>query len=277
MQLHNNQKNITLMKHFPLVLMAAVTMCSQSIAQNRVTNVYASSKKLNVELLQNQNQNVQFNRYLFAGYNTLCLPMSMTAEQLQAADVQIERFAAIAQEGSTLYLYFVKCTNEGLQAGVPYLAYSSKSQMLRARNTEVMAVSNDLTTIKLSDDQGNMVSFGSSWEAMTKVGRYGIPAQQETTPLQSILVRTNADKEFLPTRCGFTWEQQSPSATELKIKHVESMSEVSAIQGRLAAKELVDVYDLKGNVIMKQVPAANAASMLTRGIYVINGEKVTVK
>ncbi|MBP3251788.1 MAG: hypothetical protein J6M25_03955 [Prevotella sp.] len=265
------------MKHFPLVLMAAVTMCSQSIAQNRVTNVYASSKKLNVELLQNQNQNVQFNRYLFAGYNTLCLPMSMTAEQLQAADVQIERFAAIAQEGSTLYLYFVKCTNEGLQAGVPYLAYSSKSQMLRARNTEVMAVSNDLTTIKLSDDQGNMVSFGSSWEAMTKVGRYGIPAQQETTPLQSILVRTNADKEFLPTRCGFTWEQQSPSATELKIKHVESMSEVSAIQGRLAAKELVDVYDLKGNVIMKQVPAANAASMLTRGIYVINGEKVTVK
>lgn len=264
------------MKHFTLVLMAAVTFCSQSIAQSKVTNVYASNKKLNVELLQSQDQSVQFNRYLFAGYNTLCLPMSMTAEQLQSNDVQIERFAGIAQDGNTLYLCFVKCTDEGMQAGVPYLAYSSKSQMLRIKTTDAMAVSDELTIVRHTDHQGNTVSFGSNWEAMTKVGRYGIPAQQETTPLQSILVRTNGDKEFLPTRCGFTWEQQSPTAAELKIKHMENMSEVSAILGHTADKSLVDVYDLKGNVIMKQV-SSRAMSKLPRGIYVVNGEKFTVK
>ena len=258
------------MKKFTLVLMAAAAICTAATAQNRVKNIYASSQKLNVEQLQNQEEAVQVNRYFFAGYNTLCLPMSLTADQLAAAakDVTVERLAGIKQDGNTLSLYFVDCTSEGIQAGMPYLVYSPTSQYLRVKNTESMTVSNELKTVRMSDSEGNQVTFSSSWEAIQKEGRYGIPAQQNVTPLQSVLVRTEGDKTFLPTRCGFSWDQQSATASELKIEHV-SLAEVTAIAGVENTQSVSSTYyDLGGHKMSGQ---------LKKGIYVKDGSKVLVK
>ena len=96
------------MKHFTLILMAVATICTQSFAQTRVRNIYADVKSLNVELLQNTDQTVQLNRHLFAGYNTLCMPMSMSAEQVSnaASDVRVERFVGIGQEEYSLPLLY---------------------------------------------------------------------------------------------------------------------------------------------------------------------------
>ena len=190
------------MKNLLLALTMATAMSTASLAQTPVKNVYASSSRLNLELLTNTEQTVQLNRYLFAGYNTLCLPMSLTADQL--GDIRAERLAAIHQEGTVLNLYFVECTSEGIQAGIPYLIYSPTSRYFRVKNTDAMDFSANTKTIIMSDNEGNVITFGSSWETIAKVGRYGIPAKQSVTPLESILVRTEADKQFLPTRCGFT-------------------------------------------------------------------------
>lgn len=267
------------MKHFTLLLVAVATMCTQTIAQNRVKNIYADVNNLKVEMLQNTDQTVQLNRYLYAGYNTICMPMSMSAEQLATAatDVRVERFAGIAQEGNTLCLYFVDCTNEGIEAGNPYLIYSPKSQYFRAKNTEALEINTQLKNLTMTDNAGNQVTFGSSWQSMLKDGRYGIPAQQNVTPLESVLVRTESDKTFLPTRCGFTWDKQV-GATELQIKHVSSMSEVTGIRSvGKQANAVINVYDLKGNLVKKQVVKGEALNSLPTGIYVIDGEKITVK
>lgn len=251
-------------------MMLATAVSASAVAQNKVKNVYASSSKLNVEQLQNSSQPVQLNRYLFAGYNTLCLPMSLTASQLAsvAKDLKIERLAGIRQEGTTLNLYFVDCTADGLQAGVPYLVYSPTSQYLRVKNSEVLTVSDELQTIRMSDDLGNTVSFGSAWNTVEKAGRYGIPAQQNVTPLESVLIRTNADKKFLPTRCGFSWEEQAPSATRLFIQHAANMGEVTAILG-VSQDKTADgtAYDLQGR----------RASKTAKGIRIQAGKKVVVK
>lgn len=257
------------MKHFTLALMAAAALSTAAIAQNKVTNVSANSSRLNVEMVQQADQTVQLSRYLFAGYNTLCLPMSVSPEQLAQADITVERLAAIGQEGTTLNLYFVDCTAEGIQAGLPYLIYSKKAQSFRVRNTDAMTVSTTLQTVRMNDNQGNQVSFSSSWESIEQVGRYGIPAQQNVTPLESVLVRTEADKTFLPTRCGFTWETQSPTAQELCIQHV-TMADVTAINSTLMNGERVnaEVYDLNGRRV---------SDMARPGVYVVNGEKIIVK
>lgn len=271
------------MKQIVLTLVAAATLCIPASAQkvNRVKNLYASSRTLNVEMLQNTDQAVQLNRYLFAGYNTLCLPMSVSAEQLGAAatDVRIERLAAIRQEGATLNLYFVDCTSEGVEAGMPYLIFSPKAQYLRVKNTEVEAFDADVQTVRMADAQGNQVSFGSSWETIQKSGRYGIPAKQDVEVLESVLIRTEADKSFLPTRCGFNWEQQSSTAQELKIQHVSSLAalETAGIKSLTGANAIVDVYDLKGNIVRKQVARGDVLGTLPRGIYIIAGEKITVQ
>ena len=236
------------MKQLLLAMVMATAVGTTAFAQNKVKNVYASSSKLDIEMLQSD-QTIQLNRYFFAGYNTLCLPMSVSAEQL--GDIKIERFAGIKQEGNVLNLYFVECTSDGIQAGVPYLVNSPKSQYLRVKNSDAMTIDNQLKTIHMSDNNGNVVTFGSGWETIEKVGRYGIPAQQDVTPLEAVLVRTNADKKFLPTRCGFTWDQQNASAKELRIVHLAA-SEVTTINSIKTQNTTTEnIYDLSGRKVNK--------------------------
>jgi hypothetical protein len=249
------------MKQLVLAMIMATAVSTTAFAQNRVKNVYASSSKLDIEMLQSE-QPIQLNRYFFAGYNTLCLPMSVSAEQL--GDIKLERFEGIKQEGNILNLYFVECTSDGIQAGVPYLVNSPKSQYLRVKNSDAMTIDNQLKTVRMSDNNGNTVSFGSGWETIEKVGRYGIPAQQNVTPLEAILVRTNADKKFLPTRCGFTWDQQNASAKELRIVHLTA-SEATAINNINLQKESdKGIYDLSGRKVNKTA----------KGLHIQDGKKV---
>lgn len=258
------------MKNLLLLMMVAMGLSTTAIAKNRVKNIYASSSKLGIELMQNSEQTIQLNRYFYAGYNTLCLPFSLTAEQVAfaAKDLKVERLAGIRQEGATLNLYFVDCTDEGIQAGVPYLVFSPTSQYLTVKNTDVLNFDPELKAIRMTDDKGNIVTFGSSWNSMEKVGRYGIPAKQDVTPLESVLVRTEADKTFLPTRCGFTWVQQAASASDLKIQHAASDSEVTAILGVKQNQATgSDSYDLQGRKISKNA----------KGLLIQDGKKTIVK
>ena len=256
------------MKHYLFAMVMAAVLGSQSAtAQNKVKNLYADSQSLHVEQVENQEQSVQLNRYLFAGYNTLCVPMSVSASQLNASGIRAERLTAIRQEGSTLCLYFVDCTSEGIVAGVPYLIYSSTEQNLRIKNTD-SRIDTELKTIRHSDGQGNQVSFGSSWEKRSKSGLYGIPAKQDVTPLESVLVRTTEDLSFLPTRCGFNWESQSVSADKLEIRHITA-SEATAINALSndAVNNKANAYDLSGRRI----------TQTSKGISIINGKKVVNK
>lgn len=256
------------MKHLVLSLLAA-SLCITAGAQSRVTSMSANSTKMNVALLQNTEQTVQLSRHLFAGYNTLCLPMSLSAEQVAAAakDLRVERLVAVKQEGAVLNLCFVDCTAEGLQAGVPYLVYSPTTQYLRAKTDNVLYTDITLRPVRLSDSEGNQVSFGSSWETVKEEGRYGIPAQQSVTPLESVLIRTEADKAFLPTRCGFTWDAQSATARELKIQHFGSMSDVTAVTAVKGSQTAAtDVYGLDGQKMGQK-----------KGIAITGGKKVIVK
>lgn len=268
------------MRHFTLALLAVATLCVPTFAQQKVKNLYTYSEKLNVEQLEKAELPVQIHRTLFAGYNTLCVPMTLSAEQLQSAarDVQVERLGAIRQEGNTLYMYFVDCTAEGIEAGKPYLIYSPTLQNMRIRTTDATAISTHLESVSMSDEQGNCITFSSSWQSRTGDGRYGIPAKQETDILQAILMRTDAEKTFLPTRCGFSWDAQAATAQNLEIKHVMNLDGLTAAISKLQTSDkIVDVFDANGTLVRKQIRAREAMKSLPRGVYVIGGEKVAVK
>ena len=251
-------------------MMVTLALATTALAQNRVKNIYASSDKLDIEQMQNNDQTVQLNRFFLAGYNTLCLPFSLTAEQVAAAakNLKLERLAGIQQEDETLNLYFVECTAEGLQAGMPYLIYSPISQYMKVKNTDILDFDTEVKTVSITDGKGNAVTFSSSWESIEKMGRYGIPAKQDVTPLESVLLRTEADKIFLPTRCGFTWDEQAPTARELKIRHAGSMGEVTAIIGVQQDETTSgDYYNLQGQKITEG----------TKGIRIQKGKKTIAK
>ena len=256
------------MKQIVLTMVALATF-SAATAQ-KVKSLYAETQTLKVEQVQNTEMPVQVNRYLFAGYNSICLPMTLSAEQLAATakDIRVERLAAIRQEGATLQLLFIDCTNEGIEAGMPYLVFSPTRQYLRAKNTEANAIDTEIKTVRMDDGKGNQVSFSSSWTSRQKNGLYGIPAKQNVEILESVLVRTTEELSFLPTRCGFSWEQQAPSAEKLEIVHV-SPADVTAIK-ELKQKGTADnrYYDLNGRNINK--PSQ-------KGVYIHEGKQVIVK
>ena len=252
------------MKQILLVVM--VVLCSLTAsAQSKVKNIYADSQTLNVTQLENTDQTVRLSRYFFAGCNTLCLPMSLSSQQLSQAarDLRVERLAAIRQQGSTLCLYFVDCTSEGIEAGVPYLVFSPTRQYLRVTNTEATNIDSNIKTLRINDGQGNQIAFSSNWSAFQKEGHYGIPARQNVEILESVLMRTTAEMTMLPTRCSFNWEQQSATADKLEIMHV-SPAEATAIRTVNAdTNASADMYDMQG----RRVTNAH------RGIVIQNGTK----
>lgn len=252
------------MKQILLVVM--VVLCSLTAsAQSKVKNIYADSQTLNVTQLENTDQTVRLSRYFFAGYNTLCLPMSLSSQQLSQAarDLRVERLAAIRQQGSTLCLYFVDCTSEGIEAGVPYLVFSPTRQYLRVTNTEATNIDSNIKTLRINDGQGNQIAFSSNWSAFQKEGHYGIPARQNVEILESVLMRTTAEMTMLPTRCSFNWEQQSATADKLEIMHV-SPAEATAIRTVNAdTNASADMYDMQGRRVTNT----------HRGIVIQNGTK----
>ena len=195
--------------------------------------------------------------------------MSLSAEQFAktAPNVKVEKLAAIGQEGNTLCLYFVDCTDKGIEAGMPYLIFSPTTQYLRVKNTDANGFSADAKAVRLADNNGNQVCFSSSWNTRVTEGLYGIPAQQNVKILESVLIRTSGEQAFRPTRCGFNWEAQSPNATKLEIKHVSS-SDVTAINAAKVDNAAGDVYDLQGRRLNSK-PA--------KGVIIQNGRKVAVK
>ena len=249
------------------ITVLTMMFAQSSTAQTRVKNLYTESPSFKVEQVENTAQTVQVNRYFFAGYNTLCLPMSMNASQLDKVckGLRVERLETIRQERQTLCLYFVDCTSEGIEAGVPYLVYSPRTQYLRVKNTEVDGVNTELKTIRMADSEGNQVAFSSSWEIKNKDGLYGIPAKQNVTPLESVLVRTTTDQSFLPTRCGISWEHQSQSANDIEIRHI-SASDATAIRSIQTTNRNTNgmVFDLNGRRVNDN----------QRGLYIKNGKKV---
>ena len=257
------------MKRLLLSLVAVAALCVPATAQNKVKNLYTSSSALDCSQLLNTAQTVQLNRYLMAGYNTICLPMSVDAAVWQNAShgARLESFVGIAQDGNVLNLYFLDCTAEGVEAGVPYLVYSPVAQNIRLKNTEAAGIGDGLRQVRLSDEQGNTITFGSSWERQSRDGMYGIPAKQETTPLESILIRTDGEKVFLPTRCGFNWDAQSATATELHICHIKSIDEATGISAISETSANGATYDLNGRRVTTP----------TKGIVIRNGKKVANK
>jgi hypothetical protein len=55
------------------------------------------------------------------------------------------------------------------------------------------------------------------------------------------------------------------------------MSEISGINSLTTNEGNLNVYDLKGTLIKKQVVGRDALNTLPAGVYIIGGEKVTVK
>lgn len=255
------------MKKFYAIALALLMGASATVSAQKSVSLSTISK-MDFQKVTELTSSVYLNRTFFAGYNTICLPFSVSADELQnmvGEGVMLEKLAKV--EGNNLV--FVDVTNEGIEAGMPYLIYSPKTQVVKFQTSNP-----NLCTEPKTLTVGG-VSMSGKFTPTQEAGLYGIPAKQDVEILESVLIRTDADKNFLPTRCGISF----PSCEDTPvIQHVTNLAaDATLISQLMADNAKVTIYTVGGQVVKKNVRINDAKSTLTPGVYVVNGQKMIIK
>lgn len=248
-----------------ILLSAAMLAALTASAQNRPvhpirTYVSTSAQTINTESLQNSD--ARLGRIVYQGYNTLCLPFSLSAEEFAmafGAETTVEKAVGAYTENGTFTICFADCTGENLEAGMPYLIHTEKARSLSLSNSTGMTVSQP-SSVQLSDNQGNVVTFRGSFERLQPVGTWAIPAVQGEIPAD--LIKCDGARQLNPTRCFFTWDNQS-AASNMVIRHVAAGEYVTGINAAAVTTAEGTVYNLAG----QRVNNAN-------GVTIQGGKKV---
>lgn len=240
-------------------MLAALSASAQTIRPIR-TYVSTSAQQINIESLQSAD--ARLGRIVYQGYNTLCLPFSLTAEEFAAAfgaETTVEKAIGACAENDTFIICFADCTGQDLEAGMPYLIHTEKLRSITLSNSTGMTVSQP-SSVRLSDNLGNVATFRGSFERLEPVGTWAIPATPGEVP--SDLIKCDGARILNPTRCFFTWDSVN-AASKMEIRHM-------GVEGTLNGINAADVTTADGTTYNLAGQRVNNAN----GVMIQNGKKV---
>lgn len=206
-------------------MMAALSASAQSTTV-RPKYVSTSGETIDTELVQQAE--TRLTRIFYQGYNTVCLPYALTAEEVSSMlgeDVTVEKPVGAFVENNDFVLCFGDCTGEGMEAGMPYLVHSEKAKYVTITNSTGMSV-NAPASVSFVDGRGNVATFQGSFERLQPVGTWAIPAVQGEVPAN--LICCDGARQLNPTRCFFTWDAQN-GASNMIIRHLANGETVTGI------------------------------------------------
>lgn len=236
-------------------------------ASNRITGtitcpklkmVFASSRTLkqtsNVTYSAGT-YNVTINRTFAQGWNTLCLPFSMTPAEIGAKAAQ--EFSSVS-EGKTLNFAAVS----QMQANVPYLVFFENA------TTSPFYYCGAMQTPSAQDVTHSGITFSGNFAANKSMqGFYGVVTG--TDGHQRILLGSAG--ATLPAMAAFFSSTQPLANMSLRMEG-ENMTDIEAIQTTENEAQTA-IYTLQGT----RIQPATKGARLPKGIYIINGKKVIVK
>lgn len=210
---------------FTAALAAALTASAQRPQRPAVLSAEAST--INTEALQ-QTSTI-LTRHILQGYNSICLPYSLSVEEFQqnfGSDSRLEKPVGAATEAGEFTLLFADCTHEGITAGQPYLLYSAKARYVTIKK-EAAPTTAAPAAVTMADTKGNVATFRGSFERQSPIGTWAIPAVAGEIPAN--LICCDGTRTLNPTRCFFTWDSQADAST-IAIQHLPAGTLPTAIQ-----------------------------------------------
>lgn len=254
-----------------LYILAALAI--SSLAANAQSLTLSTYSGTDVAKYNNQTMNVVVNRYMFKGWNTISLPFSMTAEQVNetfGADCRLEKLAGVENDGSGIKLNFQDCKSEGIKANTPYiLNYTGESTTKRLKVDNALIQDGTASVTFKAAQTGETVTFAAASTKKEAKGLYGILAKDNAEA--SFVNVDNISTGFYATRCFI--QVSSGNSTQLNSNHVEESTAISSI---IKNGEAVDVYSIGGGLVSSKL-TTNEINNLPSGIYVVKGKKVLVK
>ncbi len=256
-----------------IYLIMALAISSLAVNAQQVLHLSTSTGTA-LEKYDGKECKVTVNRYLFHGWNTLSLPFAVTENELNEAfgsDCRLERLIGAEEIGGVVNLYFQDCKSAGVEANVPYiLYYTGENASRRLSKTAYIDGSESIVgfNVKGSNDY---ITMGGAQRHIKDLGIYGVLAADNS---EAKFVPVDAAKNgFYATRCYMKLE--SGVSKKLNPCHLAA-GDVTGINNIVTKGDKVDVYTISGIKVATGVNA-DQVSRLQPGIYVVNGQKITVK
>lgn len=195
-------------------------------------------------------------------WSTLCLPFSLTPEQLENAyGASACAYGLSGVEAP--YICFSPLT-EATTAHVPYLLETTAVD----ENTGMInfgSVTLEPCWAPIMQEANGVKFYGIYTGTTSATGAYGI------TP-DCRLQRGGGAADTRSFRALFDLSSLS-DAGQYVIRH----EDITGLLGTATNLALVDVYDVNGTIIRGGLSEKEALQSLSRGVYIINGQKVFVK
>ena len=249
--------------------MAVVAGCfafsAAMMAQTKA--LYLSSiEGTNVLQYDGQTRNVSMSRSVYNGWNTLCVPFSMTTEELNAAfgaGCKLETLSAITKEGDVIDLYFTDVKAEGLKANTPYLLYYTGENKSLKLAVDEAVVHYDADPCQVFSIGGASIKFAGANTHLEADGQFGIYVRDNAEA--NFAEVSSETTGFYATRCYIT--ATGVSNPKFVSRHGDDATAIRNIAGVTAGTTDGAVYDLNG---VRQ-------NGMQQGVNVVEGKKVYVK
>lgn len=249
-----------MIKKFTLatILLAATTIIS---AQTKSLSI-STYNGTNVQKYDGQQMNVSLDRYMFNGWNTVCLPFSLTEEQINTYfgnACKLETLISVSNEDNTLYLNFQDAKSNGIKANTPYILYYTGESKNVSLTVNDALIKYDANPEEIFSTDGITLKFAGTQSLLQSEGLYGIYAADNT---ESNFVKIDSNKSgFLATRCYVTVSGIDNA------KIVALHNEATSIKSVTNTNEAETIYSING-IQHKKVQ---------KGVNIINGKKILVK
>lgn len=265
-------KHVSIMKKLYFIAALAVSALTANAQGTLNLSTYSGT---NLEKYDGKALNVTVSRYVFNGWNTISLPFSVSAEELNeifGSDCKLERLVGVENDGTNIKLNFQDCKEDGLKANVPYILYYNGEA-----GTKKLAVSNaliqdeDASLTFTAEGTGETVTMSCAKKQTNATGLYGVLAKDNA---EAKFVNVDDVKNgFFATRCFI--QLSSGNSTMLTTNHI-SADDATSITSIANESDIVDVYNISGVRVASGIKATEV-NRLQKGIYVVKGQKVLVK
>lgn len=252
---------------------AATAMCMATTATAQT--VYLSTiGGTDLTRYDNKTLDVKATRQIFNGWNTICLPFSMTQSQMETlfgSDCQLEELVGIESTGSNIQLNFKACNSEGIKANKPYILHYNGVTEAKLIDVEGALIKNAQASVSFTDAFGVKVSFCGAKKQIQDEKLYGILARDNSEA--SFVNLTGLSSSFYATRCYISVSGNTHPT--LTINHIGA-DEATSINAVLRNGEKADVYNING-IRISSAATASQVETLPAGVYVVKGKKVVVR
>jgi hypothetical protein len=257
-------------KFYVIAAMAVATLVAQ--AQEKLN--LSTYNGTNIEKFDGKVCDITTNRLIFKGWNTIALPFAMSESELNenfGFDCKLEKLVGVEANGNAIQLNFQDCKQDGLEANTPYILYYTGETT--SKKIVVSALVADKNAALTFDVNGlnETVSMVGVQKHLDGDGLYGILAVDNSEP--KFVKVSAASNGFYATRCYV--KLSSGNNRTLIAKHFAA-DDPMAIDAVVASDKIVDVYNTAGVKVATHIRASEI-NKLQPNIYVVNGQKISVK